>query len=67
MKRVIECIGGGNVVIKRYTKGRVGQQFYFDGVSKTVKSQQWKDRSLDIQSNGGSSNLRMTTTNSRWW
>jgi hypothetical protein len=67
MKRVVECISANNLVIRRYVKGRTAQRFWFDNVSKTIKSQHWKNRSMDIQSNGGSSNLRMTTTNSRWW
>jgi hypothetical protein len=67
MRRVVECISANNLVIRRYVKNRVAQNFFFDGVSKTIKSQQWKHVSMDITSNGGSSNLRMTTTNSRWW
>jgi hypothetical protein len=67
MRRVVECISANNLVIKRYAKGRTAQQFFFDMRSKTIKSQQWKNRSMEIQSNGRSSNLRMTTTNSRWW
>jgi uncharacterized protein (UPF0248 family) len=53
MHRVIECVGANNIVLKRYYKNRIAQQFYFDGTSKTLKSQQWKDRSISIQSNGG--------------
>jgi hypothetical protein len=67
MQRVLECHGANNIWLKRYRKNVPAQQFYFDEVSKTVKSQQWKDRSLTIQSRGGSSNLHMTTTDSRWW
>jgi len=68
MNRVAECIGANNIVIKRYAQGRVAQQFYFDEVSKTIRSQQWKNYGMEIQSNGGSSNLRMTSgINSRWW
>jgi hypothetical protein len=68
MNRVAECIGANNVVIKRYRKGVLGQQFYFDEVSKTIRSQQWKNYAMEIQSNGGSSNLRFTSgITSRWW
>jgi hypothetical protein len=66
-KRVAELVGATNIVIKKYAKGRTAQLFYFDGKTKTIKSQQYKDRSLDITSNGASTNLRMTTTNARWW
>jgi hypothetical protein len=38
MKRVAEAVGANNVQIRRYVKGRLGQQFYFDAVSKTIRS-----------------------------
>jgi len=65
--RVAECHGANNVWQRRWRKNTLGQQWFFDGVSKTLKSNQWKNYSLDIQSNGGSTNVRCTTTNSRWW
>jgi len=67
MQRVIECHGANNVWLKRWRKNTTAQQWYFDEVSKTIKNNHWKSHSLDIQSNGGSSNVRCTTTNSRWW
>ena len=68
MRRVAECIGANNMVIKRYAKGRTAQQFYYDIKTRTVRSQQWKNYAMEIQSNGGSSNLRMTSSiNSNWW
>jgi hypothetical protein len=68
MKRVAECIGANNVVIKKWRKNALGQQFYFDGVSRTIRSQQWKNYAMEIQSNGGSANIRFTSgITSRWW
>ena len=68
LKRVIECIGANNMVIKRYTKGRVAQQFWFDEKSKTIRSQQWKNYAVEIQSNGNNKNVHMTSgITSRWW
>jgi len=67
MKRIIECIGANNVTLKRWRNNVRQQQWYFDNVSKTIKNNYWKSHSLDIQSNGGSTNIRCTTTNSRWW
>jgi hypothetical protein len=68
MNRVAECIGANNVVIKRWRKNVTQQQFYFDNVSKTIRSQTWKNYGMQIQSNGGSANLRFSSTiNSRWW
>jgi len=65
--RVAECHGANNVWLKRWRNNVRAQQWYFDGVSKTIKNNNWKSHSLDIQSNGGSTNIRCTTTNSRWW
>jgi len=67
MKRVAECVGARNIVLKRYRVNVKAQQFYFDGKTKTIKSNQWKDRSLDIQNAGASNNLQMYTTNARWF
>jgi len=67
MKRIAECHGANNVWLKRWRKNVAAQQWYFDEVSKTIKNNYWKSHSLDIQGNGGSANVRCTTTNSRWW
>jgi hypothetical protein len=67
MQRVMECHGANNVWLKRWRNNVKAQQWYFDEVSKTVKNNNWRSHSLDIQSNGGSTNIRCTTTNSRWW
>jgi hypothetical protein len=68
MRRVVECVGATHVYLKRYTKGRAAQQFYFDGSSKTIRSNHWKNYAMEIQGNGGHRNLRFTSgINSRWW
>jgi len=67
MKRIVECNGGNNIRLADYVKGRRNQQFFYDEKSKTIKSQQWQDRSLSIQGNGRSFNLRAERTTSRWW
>ena len=68
MGRVVECHGANNIWLRRWRKNTIAQQFFFDAVSKTIRSQQWKNYGLEIQSNGGSTNLRMTSAaNSRWW
>jgi hypothetical protein len=67
MKRVAELVSARNVVLKRYYKGRTAQQYFFDSVSKTIKSQQYKDRSFSIHNSGRGNNLEMVSTNSRWW
>jgi len=66
--RVMEAISANNIVIKRWRKNVTAQQFFFDGVSKTIRSQQWKNYALEKKSNGNSANLGMSSTvTSRWW
>jgi hypothetical protein len=67
MKRVIECVSNAYVRQKKYAKGRKAQQWIFDGRSKTIQGTYWKNRAIEITSNGGSSSLRMNTVTSRWW
>jgi len=68
MKRVVECLGDSNLVLKRWRKNTPSQTFFFDGVSKTIRSNHWKNYAMEIQSNGGSTNMRMTSgITSRWW
>jgi hypothetical protein len=63
MKRVAEAVGASNVVIKRWTKNRLAQQFYFDGKSKTIRSQQWKNYAVEMRGN----NIRMTSSIKSTW
>jgi len=68
MQRVMECHGANNIWLKRWRKNVKAQQWVFDEVSKTIRSVQWRNRAMEIQSNGGSANLRVSpTVNSRWW
>jgi hypothetical protein len=67
MGRIAEAVGT-DVRLRRYTTGRVRQQTWkFDGVSKTIKTDYHRTYSLEITNQGRSANLRVTTTNSRWW
>jgi hypothetical protein len=68
-ERIVECQGASALRLKRAAplRNNLAQHFFFDEVSKTIKSQQWKDRSLTIQNNGRSNNLYMSPTNSRWF
>jgi adenine specific DNA methylase Mod len=68
MKRVAEALGANNIVIKRWRKNSPQQQFFFDAGTKTIRSNHWKNYAIEIQSNGGSSNVRLTSgITSRWW
>lgn len=57
---------GSNVVISAQT-GEANQKFYFDQTTKTIKTAAQANRSLDIASNGGSTNLQVGVTSSVWW
>ena len=67
MRRVAECVST-DVRLKKMHKGRKRQQrFVFDEVSKTVRSKYYTNYSLTIPNQGRNKQLRVTTTNSRWW
>jgi hypothetical protein len=57
MRRVIEVVGGRNLVIKSRVYNRRTQLFVFDQVSKTIQSQAYRGKSFDIQNAGRSNNL----------
>lgn len=67
MERVVECIGGGNLQQRTLNRNSKGQQFFLDPYTNTIKSAQWKDRSINIEGNGRSNNLFMRTTSARWF
>jgi hypothetical protein len=66
-RRVVEVVGGRNLQIKTKNRKRQSQLFYFDHLTKTIKSKQYTGKSFDIQSAGKSNNLQVWTTNSRWF
>jgi hypothetical protein len=67
MKRVAELVSARYIRLKRYRKNVKEQQFIYDGVSHTIKSLRYKDRSLNIANSGRSADLQMITTNARWF
>jgi hypothetical protein len=66
-KRVIECVSNAYPRLKKYAKGRKAQQWVFNNKNKTVEGWYWKNRAIEITSNGKSQTLRMNTPNARWW
>ena len=66
MRRVLEVVGGRNVVIRRRSN-RNTQRWVFDQKSKTIQSFAYRTRSFDIQNAGRSANLQIYYTNSRWF
>jgi hypothetical protein len=67
MRRVIECVSNAYLRHKRWYKNRKAQHWVFNNVSKTIQGNYWKNRAIEITSNGKSQTLRMNTPNSRWW
>jgi hypothetical protein len=67
MRRMAEVVGS-DVRLRKIHKGRKRQQtFRFDEISKTIKSEYHRSYSMEIPNKGRNNQLRVTTTNSRWW
>jgi hypothetical protein len=63
-KRYLDRVGN-DVVIKTPNSFKT-QVWYFDDKMKTIRNR--KDNyALNIQSNGRSNNVAVTTSNSKWW
>ena len=67
MQRVVTVVGGRNLVIQTLERTNQNQIFFLDPRTKTIKSVGSSTKSIDIQSKGGSTNLQVWETNSRWW
>ena len=65
--RALEMQGASNLNIRSYVKNKKQQLFYFDEITKTIKSHLYKDRSITIAGAGKSTNALMEPTRSRWW
>jgi hypothetical protein len=63
--RYLDLINNRNAVIKT-PNGRNTQRWYFDQTSKTIKTR-LNNQNLEIASNGGSRDVRIWSTNSRWF
>lgn len=65
MNRVVTTQNGNNMQIRTLSDDRNDnkQKWFFDNVSKTIKSRQWPDKSITVS--GGW--LYMRPTNSRWF
>jgi len=69
MNRVVEVVSGRKLVIKRRIGvGKKNEQiFFFDGLSKTIRSKAFKSRAIDIQNAGRTNRMQIWTTNARWF
>lgn len=62
MQRFLECQGAYHLRLRTLKRSAV-QQWVFDGRTKTIMSKQWRNRSLNAQSNG---HMIAQATNARW-
>lgn len=67
MQRVVEVVGGRNLVMKTMDRTRETQIFFLDPHTKTIKSVKHRDQSIDIQGAGNSANMQIWSTNNRWY
>jgi uncharacterized protein YneR len=63
--RYVDIVDGRNLVIKT-RNGRNTQVWYFHQQSLTIRSKS-NNQSIEIQNSGKHSNLRIWSTNSKWW
>ena len=63
--RYLDLINNRNMVIKT-RNGRSSQTWYFHQQSLTIRTK-YNNQSWDIQSNGGAKDMRIYSTQSRWW
>jgi len=69
MERVVEAVGAADLRLRtmRYAGSGRAHHFFLDARTQTIKSNTWKDRSINIEGNGNSRNLYMRGTNARWF
>jgi hypothetical protein len=65
--RVLDHHANNWVYLRRWVKNRTSQQWFFDGVSKTIKGKWRSGSSLQIWSTGSHKLVGASTTTSRWW
>jgi len=65
--RALTVSSGRYLRISDKTKDNAHQIFYFDHLTRTVKSKAYTAKSISIPSKGSKTGLDMETTNARWW
>jgi hypothetical protein len=66
MERVVTS-SGSSLTQTDLMRNQINQQFFLDGITKTIKSVQNKDLSITIVNNGKGPQLKLAKTNARWW
>jgi len=68
LNRIAEAKGNNNISLMRYAKGRKAQQWKFDPVAKVIRNMNWTNYIMEIPSNGGANDLKISgSIHSRWW
>lgn len=68
MKRVAEAVGNNTITLKRWAKNRKAQKWTYDSVRKVIMNMNWTNYGIQIPSNGGANDLRITSgINSKWF
>jgi len=67
MNRMLDAKGGSKITLQTWSRTSLTQQWFFDSKSRTIKSVQWKDRSIEIDNSGEGTGLQLSTSTARWW
>jgi len=67
--RIAEAQGNNQITLKRWVAGRKKQQTWkFDPVAKVIRNMNWTNYVMEIPSNGGANDLKISgSISSRWW
>jgi len=65
--RALTVQHGRYLRISDKVKDNASQIFYFDHLTRTVKSKAFTAKSISIPNRGRNNQLDMETTNARWW
>lgn len=65
-KRVV-TIKGNDLIMQSKDDNNEGQLWYYDHLTRTIKSQQFKGKSIDISNAGKGQNLIVWKTSGKWW
>jgi len=66
MERVVTS-SGSSLTQTDLMRNQINQQFFLDGITKTIKSVKNKELSITIVNNGKGPQLKLAKTNARWW
>lgn len=65
--RALTVKHGHQLRIAKKVKDAPSQLFYFDHLTRTIKSKQYTGKSISIPSSGGANACDIQKTDARWW